>query len=503
MRNDGFLLRKSLAGKMLSKPDTTICYATSPLGLIAKIVLCRQDSLKMLVYDGQDHVVDSMPLKPGKHASLLKSKDDVFLLYRGWLELQSQHVQEALRQTKVLLHRQDTSLYIQAYLLENRRQLLLAAESLKSRQQDIERKISVLILPDKEMVEHMLQNAYPDPVTEITYLSGGMGFAYMVSHKRGEKVYELSNHLGNVVATVSDKKVGLDNGDGVVVFYNVDVVNSTDYYPFVSLLPGRVYSLNNEYRYGFNGKEDDNEVKGDGNQQDYGARIYDPRLGRFLSVDPITAQYPQLTPYQFASNGPIDGIDLDGLERLDYRLTMKKGGHTQLTFVSSGPTHYGFLQWFEKIPQYYRVEYNGNHYFFSAGANKGGNIFETYYSIKSLNEFIVNPHPENLVSEEQSQRDFWTEMLGRTAIGLTAEISNRAIGNVNSIQWRGRYTSLPHSEPEIAVNESRLLGREVIVDENLSPSIVKDLEKDGFNVKSLPKSTSDEDIIAYAKKIIL
>jgi RHS repeat-associated protein len=68
------------------------------------------------------------------------------------------------------------------------------------------------------------------------------------------------------------------------------------------------------YRYGFNGKENDNEVKGAGNQQDYGMRIYDPRLGRFLSVDPITKKYPELTPYQFASNSSIAGIDQDGLE---------------------------------------------------------------------------------------------------------------------------------------------------------------------------------------------
>jgi RHS repeat-associated protein len=68
------------------------------------------------------------------------------------------------------------------------------------------------------------------------------------------------------------------------------------------------------YRFGFNGKENDNGVKGLGNQQDYGKRIYDPRTGRFLSVDPITRQYPQLTPYQYASNRPIDGFDIDGLE---------------------------------------------------------------------------------------------------------------------------------------------------------------------------------------------
>jgi RHS repeat-associated protein len=68
------------------------------------------------------------------------------------------------------------------------------------------------------------------------------------------------------------------------------------------------------YRYGFNGKETDNEVKGFQNQQDYGMRIYDPRIGRFLSVDPLTKNYPMLTPYQYASNSPIINIDLDGLE---------------------------------------------------------------------------------------------------------------------------------------------------------------------------------------------
>jgi RHS repeat-associated protein len=52
-------------------------------------------------------------------------------------------------------------------------------------------------------------------------------------------------------------------------------------------MPGRKYSAGTGYRYGFNGKENDNDVKGEGNQQDYGFRIYDPRLGRFISVDPF------------------------------------------------------------------------------------------------------------------------------------------------------------------------------------------------------------------------
>ncbi|MBC8884608.1 hypothetical protein H9X57_18205 [Flavobacterium piscinae] len=51
-------------------------------------------------------------------------------------------------------------------------------------------------------------------------------------------------------------------------------------------------------------------------QIDYGFRIYDPRIGRFLSMDPLFAGYPYYTPYQFAGNRPIWAIDLDGLEEL-------------------------------------------------------------------------------------------------------------------------------------------------------------------------------------------
>jgi len=80
-------------------------------------------------------------------------------------------------------------------------------------------------------------------------------------------------------------------------------------------MPGR--KLSGGYRYGFNGKENDNEVKGESNQIDYGWRVHDPRIGRFLSTDPISKDYPELTPYQYASNTPIQAIYLDGLEAAD------------------------------------------------------------------------------------------------------------------------------------------------------------------------------------------
>jgi RHS repeat-associated protein len=73
-----------------------------------------------------------------------------------------------------------------------------------------------------------------------------------------------------------------------------------------------------DYVFGFNGKENDNEVAGDGNWQDYGERMYSPRLGRFPNVDPLTKNYPFYSPYQFAGNTPIMAIDLDGLENSSF-----------------------------------------------------------------------------------------------------------------------------------------------------------------------------------------
>ncbi len=93
------------------------------------------------------------------------------------------------------------------------------------------------------------------------------------------------------------------------------ITDATDYFPFGA--PNRTVSSSTGYRYGFNGKElDKSNEFGTANVYDYGFRIYNPSIGRFLSVDPLTRSYAELTPYQFASNTPIWAVDLDGLEAL-------------------------------------------------------------------------------------------------------------------------------------------------------------------------------------------
>jgi len=129
-----------------------------------------------------------------------------------------------------------------------------------------------------------------------------------------QRQYYLKNHLGNVLAVVSDKKIGIDtNGDGVVDRYEAEVLSQQDYYSFGAPMPGRTYH-SDSLRYGFNSKENDPES----GYQNYGMRYYNPEIARFISVDPLTAKYPWYTPYQFAGNKPIWALDLDGAEEWYY-----------------------------------------------------------------------------------------------------------------------------------------------------------------------------------------
>ncbi len=159
---------------------------------------------------------------------------------------------------------------------------------------------------------------------------------------RGKRHYELSNHLGNVQVVISDKRVSVCDEYLGVDRFEAEVLSAMDYYPFGMLsktnhsnyekmvlrnpdrsdsevsgmIPDRQWYANSDssnYRFGFNGKERDNEISGKGNSIDFGARIYDSRLGKFFSIDPIIRYSPRLSGYIFASNQPISKIDYYGL----------------------------------------------------------------------------------------------------------------------------------------------------------------------------------------------
>ncbi len=111
--------------------------------------------------------------------------------------------------------------------------------------------------------------------------------------------YYLKDHLGSVRATV--------NGHGNVVHYD-------DYYPFGLQMPERT-EISDAPLERFTGHELDSET----GQYYAGGRYYGPLGGRWLSVDPISDDYPSHSPYSYAANNPLSFIDPEGLEWFYYQ----------------------------------------------------------------------------------------------------------------------------------------------------------------------------------------
>jgi|GEM_PF-6123444 len=127
--------------------------------------------------------------------------------------------------------------------------------------------------------------------------------------ERGAKVFELSNHLGNVLVTVSDRKNGVDtDGDNEADYYEAEVLSASDYYPFGWSMPGRKFN-SGDYRFGYQGSEKDDELKGEGNSYSTFFRQLDPRVGRWLSIDPKSSTTPWESPYMSMGGNPILNLD--------------------------------------------------------------------------------------------------------------------------------------------------------------------------------------------------
>ncbi|WP_324713221.1 RHS repeat-associated core domain-containing protein [Flavobacterium columnare] len=85
------------------------------------------------------------------------------------------------------------------------------------------------------------------------------------------------------------------------------------YYPFGSLIPNR-HGASTAYRYGFQGQEKDDQIKGEGNSLNYTFRMHDPRVGRFFTTDPLFKNYPYNSTYAFSENRVMDAVELEGRE---------------------------------------------------------------------------------------------------------------------------------------------------------------------------------------------
>jgi RHS repeat-associated protein len=129
--------------------------------------------------------------------------------------------------------------------------------------------------------------------------------------ERGFKRYELLGHTNSVLAVISDRKM-YNSVDGN---YEPVMISWADYYAFGMLQSGRHGSATSElYRYLFQSMETDRGISGEGNSYTTEFRQYDPRLGRWKSLDPLMSKYPMMSPYVAFNNNPVFFIDPLGLE---------------------------------------------------------------------------------------------------------------------------------------------------------------------------------------------
>jgi RHS repeat-associated protein len=114
-------------------------------------------------------------------------------------------------------------------------------------------------------------------------------------------VFNYTDHLGNVRLSYTK------NTDG-----SLAIIDENNYYPF-----GLKHKVYNDYtptsnKYKYNGKELQDELGL--NMYDYGARNYDPALGRWINIDPLAEKSRRFSPYVYALNNPVFFIDPDGME---------------------------------------------------------------------------------------------------------------------------------------------------------------------------------------------
>lgn len=156
---------------------------------------------------------------------------------------------------------------------------------------------------------------HPEGYVNIIDYKGIKGFNY---------VYNYTDHLGNIRLSY-----GYDPATE-----NIKIIEENHYYPFglkhtnynsdqllfvktssggIALRrPAPTTPLEPSYKYKYNGQEWQDELGL--NWYTYRHRNYDPAIGRFMGIDPISEEYYTITNYQFAHNNPVWKIELEGLE---------------------------------------------------------------------------------------------------------------------------------------------------------------------------------------------
>ncbi|MDP3929474.1 MAG: RHS repeat-associated core domain-containing protein [Bacteroidota bacterium] len=184
-------------------------------------------------------------------------------------------------------------------------------------------------------------------------------------------------HITNLNPPTTDKCILSCIGDTVSA-KTADIVSATDYSPFGAPLAGRIYQAS-EYRFGYSGMEKVSEISGEGNLIDYGARIRDARIGPWLSVDPLQANYPSLSPYNYVANNPIYLIDPDGRVIAKYTKAERQAWRevrAELRKTDAGKERIKYLR---KPGEVFHISITSSVLIYNYGPSTGNEIIEGVY----------------------------------------------------------------------------------------------------------------------------
>jgi YD repeat-containing protein len=169
---------------------------------------------------------------------------------------------------------------------------------------------------------------------------------------RGLKNYELSNHLGNVLVTISDKKLGVSANGTTIDYYTADVLSATDYYVYGMGMIGRKFTANasSKYRFSVNGQEKESDLNEDITSAMYWE--YDSRIGRRWNVDPVIKVFE--SSYLCFRGNPILFSDSKGDQAGDpqklYHATNNALAISKNGFSAETLGKYSSYNWFTSTP---------------------------------------------------------------------------------------------------------------------------------------------------------
>lgn len=298
-------------------------------------------------------------------------------------------------------------------------------------------------------------------------------------------IYQYKDHLGNVRLSYGDT-----DSNGVIT--NTEIIEESNYYPFGLLHKGYNYVTNigkgnaTAQKYKYNGKElqDDNIGGSQLNLYDYGARNYDPALGRWMNIDPLAEKSRRWTPYNYAYDNPMFFVDPDGMLPVN---PIYNVDNVSLRIVGN--------------PGYMRIGDNGQRILTQKGAFNGESTVGTSTSIYApTNSFLEAMN--SILQIKNADLSGISNSASVTTTSVSGTFKNGKGETVNSAKDASTLTVNKREKTEtVSIDESGQIGNSVSVKTVDSSTTYKvSTNEDGDKVLSNPSSlvSTNNETVPYS-----